>query len=247
MCRWIQLMLVGGMLVSGFVGCKKQAPVQTEPSESAMTVEPQGGSPGMIVRVSATKPIFGRGQEAKIEIGGQLASIARVVSDTEAEVMVPQVREGQTTIGISGGRKDSAAFTVLPARAQQLILKMTGGRIELVAVHATSGEPSGRGELSGGPQLSFDVLNQAGAVIYTGTIPRPTERMEVFDGPDANSAVIRREKMDHETTFALKVPMLAAETTVKFFEAPPDANTQDLRTREGRKFIAEIKVPRGKE
>ncbi len=250
MRAWIQFFLVGSIFAAGFTGCKKRT--ATPGSEPSMIVEPAGASPGMIVRVSGNKPLFRDSQTAKVEFGGQPASVARVVSDTEAEVLVPQVPPGKTTIGVSSGSsggKDSASFTILPARAQQLVLKMTGGQIELVAVHPTSGEPSGRGELGGEAQLSFDVLNKEGSVVYTGIIPHPAQQgMEVFDGPDAKAAVIRREEMDqHEITFALKVPKLAAETTIKFFEAPPSVNIQDARGRESRKFLSEVKVPAGNE
>jgi hypothetical protein len=239
--------IIGIFALGALAGCKKGKVV--EGGGSNLTLFPQGGSPGMMVRVSAEKPLFARDRGAKVEIGGAGASISQTVSDAEAEVMIPNVRAGATTLNVTGEKgegKASAPFTVLPARAQQLVLSWKDGRIELLAVHATADEPSAFATEGSAELLSFDLLNKDGALVYTGVIPHPAQQhMEVFDEPAQQKTNIRREGMAHEATFALKIPKLPEEATVRFFEAPPGGNLLDANARESRKAVGEIKVKGG--
>jgi hypothetical protein len=211
-----------------------------------MTVLPEGASPGMIVRLTTSKPMLSN--EAQIDFGGERATISRLISQTEAEVLVPNVSPGQKMLTVASGKKDekeTSGFTVLPARNQQLVLQMKDNRIELMAVNPTSGEStSSAAEAKGAEaQLSFDVVNAAGVVVYTGTIPHPLQRrMEVFDGQSANEATMRRERMVRETVFAIKVPKLPDGATIKFFEAPGGADLLQADARKSRKPIGEIRV-----
>jgi hypothetical protein len=244
MQRWFLIALLGAVFVGGFVGCEKR--VETKVASAAMTVFPEGASPGMIVRVSSSNPLFAKGAAAGVVVGGQRATVVRVVSDTEAEVLVPTLAAGATKVTVTDatGGTQTANLTVLPAHAQQLVLKWKDGKLELVAVHPTAGEPTGGGEVGGEPQLSFDVLNEAGAMVYTAAIPNPIQqRMEIFDGPDAKTAALHREKVPHEVVFAVKVPKLPGGVRIQFFEAPPGIDLLQAKGRETRKMIGEISVP----
>ena len=65
--------------------------------------------------------------------------------------------------------------------------------------------------------------------------------MEIFEGTDPGSQ-IRREKMEREAVFAIKVPKLPGEGTVKFFEARGGVNLFEAQARESRKYLNEIKI-----
>lgn len=246
MQRWTLIALFGAVLVFGIAGCEKRT--ETKVASAAMTVFPEGASPGMIVRVSSSNPLFAKGSGTGVAVGGQRATVTRVISDTEAEVLVPSVAAGATKVTVTDakGGTHTANLTVLPAHAQQLVLKWKDGKLDLVAVHPTAGEPSGGGEIGGEPQLSFDVLNEAGAVVYTAAMPNPMQqRMEIFDGPDAKTAALHREKAEHEIVFAVKVPKLPGGAKIRFFEAPPGVDLLQAKGREVRKMIGEISVPGG--
>jgi hypothetical protein len=243
MLRLFLLGLVSLLVLTGGNGCKKWFLTK---GDSAMTVFPEGASPGMLIRVTGERAIFSAGQDTKVEIGGAAAPISRVVSDTEAEVMVPNVGAGSTTLTVGDEKerdRNSAHFTVLPAPTHELVLHWKDGRIDLVAVHATAGEPTRSSENTDEPLLAFDVFNAAGGLIYTGAIPHPgQQRMEVFDPPDGQTGNIHREHVMGEATFALKVPTAPGRTTIKFFEVPAGTDLSDARARASRKPVGEIEV-----
>ena len=245
MHRSIAIVVLGSVFAAGFVACEKRSNQQLE--ATPMTVFPAGASPGMIVRISAPDALF-KERAPAVKFGETPAIVSRVIDDSNAEVLVPNLAAGVTrvTVASAKGATHAADFTVLPAHTQQLILEWKDGKMNLLAVHPTSGEASGRGEIGGEPQLSFDVVNEAGAVVYTGTIPNPIERrMEVFEGAEAGPAALHREKMGGPVVFALKVPKLAGEARVKFFEAPAGVNLLEAKGREIRKPIGELSVKGG--
>jgi hypothetical protein len=226
-------------LAALFVGCMK------ERGGSAVTPTPEGASPGMVVRVTTARPAFSDATAARIEIGGQLAPIVKVVSATEVDVLVPNAAAGESQVKVTGGKVSGrAAFTVLSASAQELVLQFKDGRFELVAVHPTADEPT-MVPRSQEPQLSYDLINAEGGLVFTGSINHPAQaRMELFDGPNAREAILRREPPHpgQPVVFALKVPIVPAGATLKFYEAAPELNLLDAAARQSRKPVGEIKL-----
>jgi hypothetical protein len=233
---WMAIAVLFAVL---FFGCNK------ERGGSAVTLSPEGATPGMVVRVTTAQPAFSDATAARIEIGGQLAPIVKVVSATEVDVLVPNTAAGESQVKVTGGKVSGrAAFTVLPASAQELVLQLKDGKFELVAVHPTADEPT-MVTRSQEPQLSYDLINAQGGLVFTGSINHPAlARMELFDGPNAREAVLRREPPHpgQPVVFALKVPIVPAGATVKFYEAAPDVNLLDAAARQNRKAVGEIKL-----
>ena len=171
-----------------FSGCKRR-------TEEALTLSPGGASPGMVVRVTTAQPAFRDATAARVEIGGQRATVVKWVSATEVDVLVPNVDAGESQVKVSGAKVSEAGpFTVLPASAQELVLQLKEGRFELVTVYPTADEPN-MVTRSQEPQLSYDLINAQGGLVFTGSINHPAQaRMEVFDGTNAREAIIRRER-----------------------------------------------------
>jgi len=226
-------------LAALFLGCNK------ERGGSAVTLSPEGASPGMVVRVTTAQPAFSDATAARVEIGGQFAPIVKVVSATEVDVLVPNAAAGESQVKVTGGTMSGAAtFTVLPASAQELVLQLKDNRFELVAVYPTADEPT-MVTRSQEPQLSYDLINAQGGLVFTGSINHPAQaRMELFDGPNAREAILRREPPHpgHPVVFALKVPIVPRGATVKFYEAAPELNLLDAAARQNRKPVGEIKL-----
>ncbi len=233
---WMAIAVLFAVL---FFGCNK------ERGGSAVTLSPEGASPGMVVRVTTAQPAFSDATAARVEIGGQLAPIVKVVSATEVDVLVPNAAAGESQVKVTGEKVSGAvAFTVLPASAQELVLQLKDGKFELVAVHPTADEPT-MVTRSQEPQLSYDLINAQGGLVFTGSINHPAlARMELFDGPNAQEAVLRREPPHpgQPVVFALKVPMMPSGATLKFYEAAPDVNLLDAAARQNRKAVGEIKL-----
>ena len=226
-------------LAALFFSCKKES------GGSALTLSPEGASPGMVVRVTTARSAFSDRTAARVEIGGQPATIAQWVSATEVDVLVPNVAAGESQVKVTGGKvSGSVPFTVLPASAQELVLQLKEGRFELVAVHPTADEPN-MVSRSQEPQLSYDLINAQGGLVFTGSIDHPTQaRMEVFDGPNAREAILRREPPHpgHPVVFTLKIPIAPRGATVKFYEVAPRVNLLDAAARQNRKLVGELKL-----
>ena len=193
MKTYLWMAIVFLFLTALFVGCKPRT--KTEGGGApALTLSPEGASPGMVVRVTTAQPAFSDVTAARVEIGGQPAPIVKAVSATEVDVLVPNVAAGESRVKMIGGKVSEAApFTVLPASAQELVLQLKDGRFELVAVHPTADEPN-MVTRSQEPQLSYDLVNAQGGLVFTGSIDHPAQaRMELFDGPNAREAILRRE------------------------------------------------------
>jgi hypothetical protein len=223
-------------LATLFSGCKRR---------TELTLSPEGASPGMVVRVKAAQSAFPDAAAARVEIGGQPATIAKWVSATEVDVLVPNVAAGESQVKVAGGKISGAApFTVLSASAQELVLQLKDGKFELVAVHPSADEPT-MVTRSQEPQLSYDLINAQGGLVFTGSINHPAQaRMELFDGPNAREAILRREPPHpgRPVVFTLKVPVVPRGATVKFYEAAPQVNLLDAAARQNRRPVGEIKL-----
>lgn len=225
-------------LATLMIGCKR-------PTDGSLTLSPEGASPGMVVRVTTAQPVFADAAEVRVEIGGQPALVAKWVSETEVEVLVPNIAAGESRVQVTSGKGSATAgFTVLPASAQELVLELKDGKLALVAAHPTGDEPDMLRQ-SAEPQLSYDLINLEGGLVFTGSIDHPAQaRMELFDGPSAAQAILRREPPHpgHAAVFAVKVPAGARGATVKFYESPPELNLLDAPARQNRKLVGEIKL-----
>ena len=233
-------MAIAVLFAALFLGCNKK-----ESGASAVTLSPEGASPGMMVQITTAQPAFTDATTARVEIGGQLAPIVKLVSATEVDVLVPNAAAGESQVKVTGGKiSGAAAFTVLPASAQELVLQLKDGRFELVAVHPTADEPT-MVTRSQEPQLSYDLVNAEGGLVFTGSINHPAlARKELFDGPNAQEAILRREPPHpgQPVVFTLKVPIVPSGATVKFYESAPELNLLDAAARQNRKAVGEIKL-----
>jgi hypothetical protein len=238
-------MTFAALLLASFVfGCKRR-PETSGSGGAALTLTPEGASPGMVVRVTTSQPAFPDAKSARVDIGGEPAPISKWVSPTEVEVLVPNIAAGESSVKVTGGKVNEAAgFTVLPASAQELVLQLKDGALELVAVHPTADEPN-MVTRSAEPQLSYDLVNPDGGLIFTGTIDHPAQaRMELFDGPNAQQAILRREAPHpgHPVVFTVRLPVAPRGATVKFYESSAQLNLLDAAARQSRKLVGEIKL-----
>ena len=140
----LEIVLAILLVTSLSMGCKRRqktagAPDASGGGERAMLrVLPEGARPGILVTVAASQPAFPDGAKTRVELGGQPAQLVRWISPTEVEVLVPNVAAGTARMEVSGGKATSSTqFEVLPAAAQELVLKMADGKLELIAARPT--------------------------------------------------------------------------------------------------------------
>ena len=124
---WIAIAFL--FLTALFVGCKPKTKTEGG-GASALTLSPEGASPGMVVRVTTAQPAFSDVTAARVEIGGQPAPIVKAISATEVDVLVPNVAAGESRVKMTWREGQR------------------GG-----AVHSTAGERTGTGIAVEGRQI----------------------------------------------------------------------------------------------
>ncbi|HEX7180674.1 MAG TPA: hypothetical protein VF756_02440 [Thermoanaerobaculia bacterium] len=207
-----------------------------------LTVEPAMVSPGMIVRVSSTKPVFRKGEEGEVRIAGRPASIVRTVSEREVDVMVPAVEAGAARVTLGRGGQSTGNVTVLPAPSVELVVSMEDNKLTLMRATPRAGEVETRVSRDQA-RLSFDVINEQGGLVFTGAVADPTRR-EVFDGPNSQGAVLRGTPRSKKAVFAVKVPNVPGRFTVKFYAVPAGVDLKSTEGRAAREPLGEIVVER---
>lgn len=226
------------MLLACAFGCGRSVRV--------LSVFPETATPGMVVRVTTDKAAFQPERPARIEMGGQTATIQQVVSLTEADAFVPNLLPGQTQVQVHVPGKKSGPpgqLTILPAPCLQLTLVFQNDSVSLVRAQPRAGEVSRAAE-PGQRRLSFDVLNAQEGLVFTGSAVHPTRgRHEIYDEPQPGEHIIRSAPSGQRAVFTIKIPNILGElSTIKFYDVPADADLNTPAWREKRTFLNEIKL-----
>ena len=244
--------------ITTFIGCQSvtgndsndnTGKTQNANASAAVTsVAPPSAAPGHRVRVTADQPIFGEGSAAYVQIGGQTASIANVIDDTQADVFVPNLSPGGVSVAIVEPDKDPGTpgrLVILAPASQQLLLSLNEGRLELISAMPRAGEFH-RFSDPDEPRIAFDVFNAQGGLIYTGAIANPTlGRLEIYDqheDDDEGGHVLRRGTPTSSAVFPLMIPHLPGIGLVKFYEADAGVDLASAEGREQRRFLSEIQI-----
>lgn len=212
-----------GILLACFCGC--QGPV------NVTSVVPEKEMPGMIVRVTTNKPAFQTEPIAHIEIGDKVANTVRVISKTQADVIVPNLRPDTVFVRVRKGDEklgDSLRLTILPAPSLQLTLSFENDSVRFIRAQPRAGEilrVLGRERR----RLAFIVRNEQSDLIYTGSVIHPTlGRHEVFDGLQSGERVIHRVPQPQKSVFAIKIPNTFSRTVkIQFYDVPPNFDLTD--------------------
>jgi len=214
-----------------------------ERSTGVVRVEPADASPGMTVRLIASEPVFVEPLPA-VMIGKRATLVQRVLSPTEAFVLVPNIAPGMVEVEIVAGAKTaggSVRLEVTPAATRRVVLEISDGNVRVLRTAPCGGEFTSTVE-NGQARLSFDVLTPEGNLVFAGAIVDPTEgRMELFDQPTPSARVLRQEPPGASAVFELKVPNLERETVIRFYRAAAGTDLKALEGRAARRFVAEIR------
>jgi hypothetical protein len=139
-----------------------------------------------------------------------------------------------------GGRDAGRApFTVLAPPARQLVLAMTGKRIDLITSRGASGLDRPSRELPGRRGLAYDVVTRDGRLVATGVIPHPlARRLEVFE-PEGR---LRGAPAPASETFTLRIPAVPEGSVVRFYEYDAGTKLDTAAGRAARRLVSEIRV-----
>lgn len=198
-------------------------------------------SPGSIISIRLDRTVPAGAKPPQILIGNKVVPV-QSVQGSNANVLVPNLPPGTATVHIretNGTQVTLAPITVAPTVSKQLILSFTNNSI--VFLRATpSGDRFFADVEPSQTRLSYDVFNQAGALVTSGAILHPTKgRMEVFGEPQPGQ--ISAHTAHHaDAIFSIKVPNIPAGGKVRFYEAAPGINLMTAQGRAQRQFINTI-------
>jgi hypothetical protein len=240
-CITAAMILAGG---SG-TGCAHRRGPDSSPPASIIRVEPDSASPGMRVQITSNQPVFNVKEPPRVQVGKQPAKIAETTSTTEVSIIVPNLESGDADVQLLQDDKKlgkPARFKVLPAQSQRLILTFANDRVKLVdAAPRAGGYVEGARE--GGRRLSYDLVNDQGAVMFTGSVLHPLGgRSEVFDETPNGKRIINSQHPHAQATFVLKIPNVPGGVKVRFYDVLPGVDLASEQGRTVRVLLNEIKV-----
>jgi hypothetical protein len=251
-----QFVILGLFATSGIVcaaGARCDDPEQIQellaagakPSAAVLRVVQSTAAPGTSVKVLAESAVFGDGS-VRILIGGQTALIKSIISDEEAEAVVPVLKAGMHDVQIAEPNKlpgAAAQLNVTDPPAKLLVLSMSDQGIELQDSFPMGGAPYRNGD-DGGQRIHYEVLNPQGRILFHNVINHPTEgRLEVYDRDDKGEPVHYMAPKRLSAVFSLSIPNVPGGALLKLYDVPADA---DLGTPAGlaaRTFLADIQIP----
>jgi hypothetical protein len=239
--EWKSVM-VSIVLLTGGVGCKTSTP------HRVMSLSPASASPGMTIELKTDGPVAGLGSSTRVLMGKQVVSIQQVTGNSEAEILVPSLTPGKVQVRLQEKGKRAGVgvpFEVLPANAIQVVLSWHEGDVKQVSVTPRGSQYASRVD-PGQRRLSYDVYNEKGGLVFSGEMIHPMlGHAEVFDEPEPGKKIIRGAQGHKDNLIILKVPNIPGQTfTIKFFEAPPNADLRTVQGRDQRKYVNEIKIKR---
>jgi hypothetical protein len=205
-------------------------------------VAPDEGAPGAsaVLRVSTLAPGT-RPEAVEVTVGGLPATVLRVEASIGVEFLVPDRAPGPAEVAVSVSGRDAGrvGFTVLAAPARQLVLAMTGERIELLSSRGATGLDRPSRELPGRHGLAYDVVERDGRLVATGILPHPLlGRREVLEP----AGVLHGVRPPASATFTLRIPAIKPGAVVRFFEFQPGTDLATAEGRATRRLISEVGI-----
>lgn len=231
--RGLVLAALGGLLV----GC-----IPEEGPAPEAGISPGSAAPGETVRVVLASASPSKGEQTAIEIGEQVAKVARVISESELEVLVPSLPAGQVKVVAREGQQvvGEGNLTVLAPTSKSLVLSFQDDKVALLAT-APAGGGWWEAVDEGGRRLSFDVLSEQGGLVFTGAVNHPTlGRIEVFEGSEPRQ--IHAAPVPTAAVFAIKVPSIPGAATVRIYDVEAGVDLSTAEGRAARRFLSEIMV-----
>ncbi len=244
---WLHLLGVALALVlsCASTGCAHRESPGASLSASIIRVDPDAASPGMHVALTTDQPVFNAKKPPRVQVGKQAAKIAETTSATQASIVVPNVAAGDADVRLLQGEKEigrPARLRILPPQSERLTLAFADGRVKLIDAAPRAGGYT-EGAREAGHRLSYDLVNEKGVVVFTGSILHPTlGRVEVFDETADGKRVIHGERAHARATFVLKIPYLPGRATVRFYDVPADVNLASEDGRKARTFLNEVEI-----
>lgn len=209
------------------------------PGLQSIEVVPPKARPGDQVLIQNLKGLRSE-KGLEVRFGSTGAAVVGSPDSIGLRVLVPNIQSGKTRIQVLYGGKEIGAteMEILAAPALQMVLEMSAeGKIQTLSKQPYSGGYD-QGFAHASRQLSYDILNAAGQILFSASIPYPaTEQKEVFEDPKEGQ--IRRSDEKLKTAvFPLKIPNIEGAASIRLYDAAGDLTKSADRSK--RKLLQEI-------
>jgi hypothetical protein len=172
----------------------------------------------------------------RVTIGGQPTRVSRVLSNTDLDVVVPMQAPGNVDVRLRDGSTTttaSATFAVLDTDCRRFVMRMTGNQVEILRVEPCF-DTADREVATLNPRLSFDLVDEAGSVVYTASIPHPLETHSEVFSRSGSSATIGRRDPPASAVFWVRFPNLPNARALVVYRVPAGLNIKDQINRDSR-------------
>jgi hypothetical protein len=223
------------------ISCLSVAACATNPPPTPGASSPPGGEILVQVGRAATKDAA----SLRATVGSRPARV-RVVGEKLVAVRVPGLEPGVADVVVAVGDREfkRATVTVRDTPARALVLYTDGKSFRLRAVRRSPDAFTGNVR-SSMPRLSFDVIGQNGAAVYSASIISPiASGGEYFSIEGAAPRVnIGRAAPPTATEFSIRIPTPPPGTVVRIYAVPAGLDIGTEEGRNQRSLLQEVVLP----
>ena len=208
-----------------------------------LEVRPKSARPGQKIQLHQDNGRFQTYDSLRVVVGPHAAYV-RLLGNNDADVMVPIFTPaGSAIVRLMDGQnvKGTAKLAVKPPDCVQLVMRVTGGVVQVVRVEPCRGGI--RGDVpSLSERLSYDLVDGNGRLLYTASILHPLkEGNEVFSR-SGSSASVSRAPASSSAVFKIRVPVITDARDILLYDAAAGLNLADSTDRSNRVLLESIQV-----
>lgn len=200
-----------------------------------LVVDPTSGRSGELIRLHQDRGDFQSYDSLRVTVGGQPARVSRVINNTDLDLVVPMRAPGNAEIHLRDGiaTKASAMFAVLDTDCRRFVMKMEANRVTIMRVEPCF-DAVNNDVATLNPRLSFDLVDDAGRVLHTASIPHPLETPSESFSRSGSAATIERVAPPTSSVFWVRFPNLPNARAILVYRVPAGLDIKDPLNRDDR-------------
>jgi hypothetical protein len=208
-----------------------------------LVVGPTSARPGELIELHQDHGDFLSYDSLRVTVGGQPARVSRVISNTDLDIVVPMRAPGNVEVHLRDGitTKASAMFAVLDTDCRRFVMKMEANRVTLLRIEPCL-DTVNRDVATLNPRLSFDLVDAAGFVLHTASIPHPLETPSEAFSRSGNAATIGRTDPPTSSVFWVRFPNLPNARRLVVYRVPAGLDIKDPLKRDNRVPVDSLQV-----
>ncbi len=208
-----------------------------------LVVDPNSAQPGTLIHLHQDRGAFQSYGSLRVAVGGQPAHVSRVISNTDIDVVVPMQPPATVEVHVSDGDHiiALATFSVLDTNCRRFVMSMEANHVKLLRVEPCFDNVDGD-VATLNPRLSFDLVDNAGHVLHTVSIPHPLETPTEVFSRSGKEATIGRTSAPSHAVFWIRMPNLPNAHTIRVYRVAAGLDLKDPQNLGSRTFVDSLGV-----